>query len=116
MKLRTALVLLGVLVGFAAQASAQVAELRPAPSVLFRAEPTPEAQVDSLNIPPTYWKEGALVGGAILGVTGAVLMHGLCGMDGPDNCGGALIGGAILGFFLGAIPGALIGGQFPKSE
>ena len=116
MKLRTALVLLGVLVGLRSQASAQVTELGPAPSVLFLAEPVQTLETDSLNLAPTYWKEGALVGGVIVGAFGAYLYHGLCGMDGPDNCGGALVGGAILGFLIGAIPGALIGGQFPKSE
>lgn len=59
-----------------------------------------------------------VVGGAILGVVGAVAMHGLC-VDTKEfgdsrSCVGSTIGGALLGAFLGAVVGGLIGGQFPK--
>lgn len=118
MKLRTALALLGVLVGSSSQASAQVAELRPAPSVLFRAKPADRLEVDSLNIPPTHWKTGALIGGGAGALFGGYFGAEMCRYSETyeGSCVLSAIGGAAFFGLLAAIPGALIGGQFPKSE
>jgi hypothetical protein len=69
------------------------------------------------QIRPTYWKEGALVGGVIGALGGALLGHGLCetSEEFQKNCTGSLILGGVLGAALLAIPGALIGGQFAKN-
>lgn len=67
------------------------------------------------SIPPTYWQEGALVGGLIVGILGAGLGHGLCGYANSEtNCIPALITGGLIGATLGGTIGALIGGQFSK--
>lgn len=67
---------------------------------------------------PTYWKEGAAVGGAVGALGGSLLGLSVCRLaDRPDkNCtGSALLGGFLAAVVL-AIPGALIGGQIHKSE
>jgi hypothetical protein len=73
---------------------------------------------DSLprDIPPTHWKEGALIGGLSVGVGLAVLADGLCSSDSGGSCGGAATGGFLLGGLIGGVTGALIGGQFPKES
>ncbi len=69
---------------------------------------------DTARIPPTHWKTGAIIGGATLGLLGAVVFVGACGFDHPCHrpvwygLGGFALGG-VLGFGIGA----LIGGQFP---
>jgi len=97
----------------------------PAASVLFN--PPSRSPLGSLpwearqatvqaQIQQTYWKEGALVGGVIGAVGGAWLGHGLC-EDSEElgkNCTGSLLLGGLFGAVLLAIPGALVGGQFPK--
>ena len=95
--------------------AAQQASLRPRPSSLFV---PPHVESDDPVVAPTYWKTGALVGGTIVGVTGAFVMNGLCHLDDADakGCGLAMLGGAALGFLIGAVPGALIGGQIHRSE
>ena len=69
---------------------------------------------DSVAIPPTHWKAGALIGGGFLGLLGAVAGVQLACYDGP--CHNRLLG-AVGGFALGGIVGfgigALVGGQFP---
>jgi hypothetical protein len=86
---------------------------RVAPSLFAPA--APQVRLDSVVIPPTHWREGAIIGGALLGLVTAVGALELCGFDAPcHNPGfyflGGLAGGGIVGFGLGA----LIGGQFPK--
>ena len=69
------------------------------------------------TIRPTYWKEGALIGGVVTGLGLAFLADGLCSSsDTSDDCGGALTGGFLVGGVLGGLAGALVGGQFPKAE
>ncbi len=118
MKLRTALLLSGVLLGLPSQASAQVAELRPTSSVLFRAEPVHLVAADSLNLPRTHWKEGATLLGGFGAVAGVLIGVGFCGYDGAptENCARDTVLTALLLGLSGATIGALIGGQFPKSE
>jgi hypothetical protein len=70
------------------------------------------------QIKPTYWKEGALVGGIVSGIFFAWLAHGLCTYDDGSNrnCGLQLVGGAVFGGGLGFGLGGLVGGQFPKGR
>jgi hypothetical protein len=92
----------------------QARALAPTASILFTAMPRKalgpaqfSAQVDSTRrlIRPTYWKEGALIGGAVGGVAAGLWLYSQCGK------GCVLASGVLL-----AIPGAFIGGQFQKPE
>jgi hypothetical protein len=67
---------------------------------------------------PTYWKEGAAVGGAVGALGGSLLGLSVCRLaDRPDkNCTGSALLGGVLAAVVLAIPGALIGGQIHKSE
>jgi hypothetical protein len=118
MKLRAAVLLLGVLVGLPSMASAQVAGLRPSPSVLFTTAPLSPVDSDSLNLPRTHWKEGAILLGGFGTVAGVLIGVGFCGYDGAStaNCPRDTALTALLLGLSGATIGALIGGQFPKSE
>ena len=70
----------------------------------------------------SYWLEGAIAGGVVFGVTGAVVAGGLCGAD--DSAGGAafggctdeIIGGGVLGAALGGVLGGLVGSRIHKHE
>jgi hypothetical protein len=69
------------------------------------------------DIPPTHWKEGALIGGMSAGVGLAFLGSEFCrSSDNGGNCGGAFTAGFLVGGVLGGLVGALIGGQVPKAE
>jgi hypothetical protein len=71
---------------------------------------------DTLHLPRTYWKEGALMVGIPSAIFGAALGSGMCGMDdsvGKDCTLSGLAFGAVLGG-VGAITGTLIGGQIGK--
>jgi len=61
---------------------------------------------------PTYWVEGAVVGGAVLGSTATVLVFEVCG----DADGGCDVGDALLfstaAYLLGGTIGSLVGGAF----
>lgn len=120
-------VLLGTLLFVVpATASAQrPAGLMPHPSPLFavrldrRAAPFNSDATDGTRIdpiPPTHWQEGAIVGGVVVGLLGASIAGGLCGMSevSDTNCTGSTIAGFFVGALVGGSVGALIGGQFPK--
>ena len=105
--------------------SAQTPLSGPAASVLFSAPQRGalgsmrlEALRDTVpaQLPPTYWKEGALIGGALGALGGALLGHAVCETsdESGKSCTGSLFLGGVLGAAILAIPGALIGGQFPK--
>jgi hypothetical protein len=111
------------LLAWSVPATAQRPVPGPAPSVLFShdhvgpLQPTLAAEPrDSLpRIRATYWKEGALIGGTLGALGGALLGHGFCGLDeSSKDCTGSLVLGGLLGAVVLAIPGALIGGQFSK--
>ena len=75
------------------------------------ASPTASYQLDSTKtIPRTYWLEGGLIGGVVMGV----FTIGLAGLgEGHTSTAGhamAFLIGASVGFPVGS----LIGGQFPK--
>ncbi len=71
----------------------------------------------SRQIRPTYWKEGAIAGGIVVGLLGAVAGGGLCAYsDQNRNCTGATLLGAVGGGLLGGTIGALIGGQFSRGD
>ena len=82
-------------------------------SVAWSSEPRDSVVRD---IRPTYWKEGALVGGLLGAVGGALLGGGFCRMsdDVGKDCTASTVVGAVGGAVLLAIPGALIGGQVSK--
>jgi hypothetical protein len=72
------------------------------------------------KIKKTYWVEGALIGGATVGVLFAALAGGFCGDSDSNTAGGPcwdnVLLGALVGFGTGGSLGALIGGQFNKAE
>jgi len=97
----------------------QASAFRPHPSPLYSVALTEAAlpAADTLNLPKTYWKEGALMVGIPTAMLGAYGGYGLCGMDessDPPNCALAAVGGALVGGLIGATTGALIGGLFLK--
>jgi tetrahydromethanopterin S-methyltransferase subunit D len=123
--MRAVLLLLAVILlgGSAAQAQARLSG--PAPSILFnhaRSDPRlQEPWVADTNVPtshPTHWKEGALIGGILGAIGGALLGNAFCGAgdDTTSNCVAATVAGALGGAVLLGFPGALIGGAFPKHE
>ena len=135
MKIRSMIVAVSLLVGSAGGASAQ----GPGPTQWPRASappirlqsslPAAPLQVrllgagpfvgelgwaDSARIAATHWKTGALVGGTVLGLLGAVTFVGLCGFDAPCHHPALFaVGGFALGGVVGFGLGALVGGQFP---
>jgi hypothetical protein len=114
------MVLLTLTTSAAAQGEARLAG--PGPSQHLR-EVTihplePALAVDSVRrIPPTHWKEGALLGGLGAGLALGLLVDGLCrNSDVSRSCVAAFPGGFLLGGMMGGVVGALIGGQVPKEE
>ena len=111
------LVLIGALTSLIPTvASSQATPPRPAASVLFR--PVADAATsDTLHLPRTYWKEGALIGGIPAALFGLLYVGPeFCRFsEDPDyNCTlGTLASGILLGA-TGAFVGLMIGGQFPK--
>lgn len=112
---------------WAVPGSAQTPLSGPAASVLFTAAQRGPLGSTGIEEPrdtvrprirPTYWKDGAVIGGVLGALGGALLGHGLCETldEAEKNCTGSLFLGGILGAAILAIPGALIGGQFPKQE
>ncbi|MEO6068230.1 MAG: hypothetical protein ABJB33_03565 [Gemmatimonadota bacterium] len=118
--IRRDLILIGVLVAaLPPAATAQTSPFRPSASVLFARPAVNTAWADTLNLPRTYWIEGAVITGIPSAVFGGMLGYGFCGYDSGsagENCVLQAIGGALLLGVAGAIPGALIGGLFEKPQ
>ena len=87
-----------------------------APGPLRAAVPQEPGDSVERDIQPTHWKEGALVGGLIGVVGGALLGAAICrnSEQSDKNCTGSTVGGGLIVGLVLAIPGALIGGQIPK--
>jgi hypothetical protein len=95
----------------------------PAPSMVFgvrahgplRGTLAPADTLRPVSI-GTYAKEGAIAGGLLGAVGGGLLAEVACGLseDPNKNCTGSFLIGGVLGAPFGALPGALIGGLFPK--
>lgn len=115
MTCRILMVVSGLVLGSSSLAAQQSA-LRPRPSSLFV---PPAVAADSVKLAPTYWREGALIGGIPMAILGGIAGHDLCEWAddaGNDDCMLATVGTAVLSGGVGAIVGALIGGQFHKKE
>lgn len=119
-----AIILFGLFI-WSVPGAAQLQLKGPAPSALCSQRPAGPLQSaaeprDSLRtqIRSTYWKEGALIGGTLGAVGGAMLGHALCGLseEAAKGCVGSSVLGGLLGAAVVAIPGALIGGQVSKSS
>jgi hypothetical protein len=68
-------------------------------------------RADSVTIPRTYWLEGGVIGGVVLGLLGS----GLCAYGArPPAIACYLVVFAFVGGGIGFPAGALIGGLFPK--
>lgn len=113
------------LIACSSPAAAQVRIGPPLPSALLSSDTPGPLRTAGLAVPPdsidrdirpTYWKEGALVGGLVGAAGGAVLGAAICRNSeefGKRCTGTAVASGLISGLVL-AIPGALIGGQIHK--
>ena len=116
--IRRDLILIGVLVAaLPPAATAQTSPFRASASVLFARPAVNTAWADTLNLPRTYWIEGAVITGIPSAVFGGMLGSGFCGNDSGsagENCVLKAISGALVFGIAGAIPGALIGGLFEK--
>ena len=69
---------------------------------------------DTLDLPRTRWKEGALIGGATLGTIALVISLGWCADTDSvqeDQRARCVLGSTAVSALLGATIGALIGGQ-----
>lgn len=76
-------------------------------------------QPDSVSVPQTHWKKGAVIGGLALGIPALLIGLAWCGDpdSGSDRSAAAcVIGGTAVATLTGATIGALIGGQFPKHQ
>jgi hypothetical protein len=123
--MRTSLLFIMSVAAWSTRADAQAPVSRLVPSlVISNATPGPLrtpgliAPADSIDrdIRPTYWKEGALVGGLSGAAAGTVLGLVICrnSEELGKNCAGSAVAGGLISALVLAIPGALIGGQMQK--
>lgn len=88
-------------------AQAPALHIAPSASVLFHQVAVPETARPAPANVGGHGVTGAIVGGAVLGVGGAILGNGLC--DSGGRCTSATIAGAAVGAVVGAVLGAFIG-------
>jgi hypothetical protein len=122
---RALVLLILSVVAWSSRAAAQSPVQGPVPSVLFSC-PAPgplrsqgfiePADTIDRDIRPTYWKEGALVGGLIGAAGGTALGLAICrnSEELGKNCAGSAVAAGLISALVLAIPGALIGGQMHK--
>lgn len=84
----------------------------------FSAPTFPSPRADSIRRSPTYWQEGALVGGLSTGLLFAYVANGFCN-DSDSNPSGRgcllpTVGGLVMGAIPGIVVGAIIGSGFHK--
>jgi hypothetical protein len=114
-------------VSFDAAIAAAQAPLSPAPSVLFSAGAGGQlgahhrwAAADTVRrrIRPTYWREGALVGGAVGALGGLLIARFICEQseDWSRGCTGTTLAAVVATAVLLAVPGGLVGGQFSRPD
>jgi hypothetical protein len=124
MSLLRSLCLLAPLLGTPTALVAQAASVPlegPAPSLLFGARTDGPLRAawapDSVHRwKPTYAKEGAIVGGVLGAIAGGLFGQFVCELSEDPNmsCTRTVLLGIIGGAPAGALPGALVGGLFPK--
>jgi hypothetical protein len=103
-------------------------DLRPGPSVLRASEAHRPLEVPYIvevsdttparRVPATYWREGALLGGTVVGLfLTSFALHG-CTHDETDSgpCWDNVLLGAGVGFATGGTLGALLGGLIQKPQ
>ena len=123
--MRGSLLVVVSLLAWSSRAVAQAAVTGPVPSVVFSTPAPGPLRIAGLIVPadsverdirPTYWKEGALVGGLVGATAGALLGAALCrNSEGTGrDCAGRTVSGALISGLVLTIPGALIGGQMHK--
>ena len=61
-----------------------------------------------------YRWEGLALGAAVVGVTGALLMHGTC--EANESCTGPTVGGFAIGAVVGGVVGGLVGANISKGH
>jgi hypothetical protein len=91
---------------------AQTAAFRPHTSILFAPLALTPGPSDTLNLPKTYAREGALIGGIPGLLLGAVAGRMVC--QAGEDCTSSTISGALTGAVVFGITGALIGGAIEK--
>ena len=61
-----------------------------------------------------YRWEGLALGAAVVGVTGALLMHSTC--EANESCTGPTVGGFAIGAVVGGVVGGLVGANISKGQ
>jgi hypothetical protein len=61
-----------------------------------------------------YRWEGLVIGAGVVGVAGALLLHGTC--EDNESCTGPTVAGFALGAVVGGVTGGLIGANIAKKE
>ena len=107
------LVLLGVTGAVQAQAALP---RRFEPYAPFIGRPMRAVGASSLDAPPrTYAIEGAVAGGAAVGILTGAVAQGLCHEESSrGHCLLSTVGGALMGALIGCVVGGLIGSFVPK--
>ena len=123
--MRHALTLLGLATGLASTSALAQSTVGRTPSQLRASaelQAVSRTAVD-LQVPQSariaapsrdYRWEGLVIGAAVVGVAGALLLHGMC--EENESCTGPTVGGFVLGAVVGGVTGGLIGANIPKQQ